>query len=65
MLAKKVNGELENLKRAIRVLKKEIRENEIRIKKLHPIKDAMEIKRVENIILKKNKQKFKLEKKIG
>ncbi len=65
MLAKKVNGELENLKRAIRVLKKEIRENEIRIKKLHPIKDAMEIKRVENIILKKNKQKLKLEKKIG
>ena len=65
MLAKKVNGELENLKRAIRVLKKEIRENEIRIKKLHTIKDAMEIKRVENIILKKNKQKFKLEKKIG
>mgnify|MGYP001789950735 FL=1 len=65
MLAKKVNGELENLKRAIRVLKKEIRENEIRIKKLHPIKDAMEIKRIENIILKKNKQKLKLEKKIG
>lgn len=65
MIAKKNNGELENLKRAVRALKKEIRINEQRISKLNQIKDKKEISKLQKIILKKNKQKLKLEKKIG
>ena len=60
MLAKKVNGEKENIKRAVRILKKEIKNNEQRITRLNKIKDKKEIE-----ILKKNKQKIKLEKKLG
>ncbi len=65
MFTKKNNGEVENLKRAVRALKKEIRINEERISKLNQIKDKKEISKLQKIILKKNKQKLKLEKKIG
>ncbi len=65
MFTKKNNGEVENLKRAVRALKKEIRINEQRISKLNQIKDKKEISKLQKIILKKNKQKLKLEKKIG
>lgn len=50
MLAKKVNGEKENIKRAVRTLKKEIRNSEERISKLHKIKDKKEIEKIQNII---------------
>lgn len=65
MLAKKVNGEKENIKRAVRALKREIKNNEYRISKLNKIKDKKEIEKIQNIILKKNKQKQKLEQKLG
>lgn len=65
MIAKKVNGEKENIKRAVRILKKEIKNNEKRITRLNKIKDKKEIEKIQNIILKKNKQKQKLEKKLG
>ena len=45
MIAKKNNGEVENLKRAIRTIKKEIIEKKNRILKLHPIKDIKKIKK--------------------
>lgn len=62
---KKNSGEKEDIKRAVRTLKREIQINEQRISKLNPIKDEKEIRKIQNIILKKNKQKQKLEKKIG
>lgn len=65
MIAKKNNGEVENLKRAIRTIKKEIIEKKNRILKLHPIKDIKKIKKIETSIIKKQKQKLRLEQKLG
>lgn len=65
MITKKNNGEVENLKRAVRVLKKEIQTNNERINNLHPIKDGSLIEKIKSIILKKEKQKQRLKKKIG
>ena len=64
MLVKKNTGEIENLKRAVRALKKEIQTNKKRINNLHPIKDVKEIERMNSIIIKKEKQKQRLEKKM-
>lgn len=64
MLVKKNTGEIENLKRAVRTLKKEIQTNKERINNLHPIKDVKEIERMNSIIIKKEKQKQRLEKKM-
>lgn len=65
MFTKKVNGEVENLKRAIRVIKKDIQEKENRILKLHPIKDGEKIRKIKKLIIKKQKQKLRLEQKLG
>ena len=65
MKAKKDCGEIVEIKRAIRALKKEINEKQSRILKLHPIKDRSEIDQIKTKIYKKQKQKIKLEKKLG
>lgn len=65
MKAKKDCGEIVEIKRAIRALKREINEKELRIVKLHPIKDKFEIEEIKAKIYKKQKQKIKLEKKLG
>lgn len=65
MMVKKNTGEIEEIKRAIRALKKEINEKQSRIKKLNPIKDKLEINQIKVKIYKKQKQKIKLEKKLG
>lgn len=64
MKAKKDFGEIVEVKRAIRALKREINEKQSRILKLHPIKDRSEIDQINTKILKKEKQKMKLEKKL-
>ena len=64
MMVKKNTGEIEEIKRAIRALKKEINEKKSRIKKLNPIKDKLEINQIHAKIMKKQKQKIKLEKKL-
>ena len=64
-MVKKNTGEIEEIKREIRALKKEINEKQSRILKLHPIKDRSEIDQIKVKIYKKQKQKIKLEKKLG
>lgn len=64
MLAKKVNGEKEDIKRAVWTLKREIKVNNDRKSRLHPIKDKFEIDQINAKILKKQKQKLRLEQKL-
>lgn len=64
MLVKKNTGEIQEVKRAIRVLNKEIEIKLLQKSKLNPIRDFKKIEKIENLILKKDKQRIKLKQRL-
>ena len=64
MLIKKNTGEIQEVKRAIRVLNKEIEIKLLQKSKLNPIRDFKKIEKIENLILKKDKQRIKLKQRL-
>jgi hypothetical protein len=63
-MIKKDSGEIVEIKRAIRALNKEIGKKRKRLLELHHDKDRLLIQQINLKIIKKEKQKQKLEKKI-
>ena len=64
-MIKKNNTEIDDIKSAIRTLNREISENRVRVIKLHPERDKEVIESINSKIYKKEKQKLKLERKLG
>jgi hypothetical protein len=64
MLVKKNTGEIQEVKRAIRVLNKEIEIKLLQKSKLNPIRDFKKIEKIESLILKKDKQRIKLKQRL-
>lgn len=64
-MIKKNNTEIDDIKRAIRTLNREISEKRVRLLKLHPERDKEVIESINSKIYKKEKQKLKLERKLG
>ncbi len=63
-MIKKDSGEIQEVKRAIRVLNKEIEIKLLQKSKLNPIRDFKKIEKIENLILKKDKQRIKLKQRL-
>lgn len=63
-MIKKDSGEIQDVKRAIRVLNKEIEIKLLQKSKLNPIRDFKKIEKIENLILKKDKQRIKLKQRL-
>ena len=64
MLVKKNTGEIQEVKRAIRVLNKEIEIKLLQKSKLNPVRDLKKIEKIESLILKKDKQRIKLKQRL-
>lgn len=64
MLIKKNTGEIQEVKRAIRVLNKEIEIKLLQKSKLNPVRDFKKIEKIESLILKKDKQRIKLKQRL-
>ena len=63
-MIKKDSGEIQDVKRAIRVLNKEIEIKLLQKSKLNPIRDFKKIEKIESLILKKDKQRIKLKQRL-
>lgn len=63
-MIKKNNTEIDDIKRAIRALNKEISEKKGRLSKLHPDRDAKLIESINSKIYKKEKQRERLKRKM-
>ena len=63
-MIKKDSGEIQEVKRAIRVLNKEIEIKLLQKSKLNPVRDLKKIEKIESLILKKDKQRIKLKQRL-
>ena len=63
-MIKKNTGEIQEVKRAIRVLNKEIEIKLLQKSKMNPVRDLKKIEKIESLILKKDKQRIKLKQRL-
>lgn len=63
-MIKKNTGEIQEVKRAIRVLNKEIEIKLLQKSKMNPVRDFKKIEKIESLILKKDKQRIKLKQRL-